>query len=210
MQYIKFFYHTDHVSINYFLNKEEDNFTVKNNIKLLLKNHIVFLDEGGKILYLTSKGKQIIFDQKNYNAYVIQKWWRSIQRRKCFKLKEIRKEQSSLRNLLLTGNNENMCIFCIRKFPNMLIELSHVKPRCKCNYHEIKDIGNLQLVCRICHRLFDDGLICISSEGKKIKSNTLSNEDVIHYIENGLTTDVVLNDKQKIYYKYHNNTIFVN
>ena len=113
-----------------------------------------------------------------------------------------RKYQKTLRKYLLE-NKKNTCILCNYNFPYNVLEAAHLKPNNILDKLELKDINNVELMCRNCHKFYDLGYIGVFN-GTIIKNKELLNYDYNisnKYIDN-------YNFHNAKYYNYHFKNIF--
>lgn len=111
-----------------------------------------------------------------------------------------RPESASLRKQLLNKYRSNChCSLCMNAFPTELLDMAHLKPRrsIRCNI-ELKNINNVEFMCKLCHAMYDRGFIGINHSGRIETSTTISNLNVASMIG-------------QMYSKYNkNNAAFLN
>lgn len=115
-----------------------------------------------------------------------------------------RNEQRKLRNYLLK-NFSNNCVICKKGFPLYLLECCHIKPRHLLNPREIEDVNNVMLLCRNCHKIYDNGDLSIHN------NKIIYNKDILNYSDlNLINEDIFLeiNDNNRKYFDFHYNNIF--
>jgi hypothetical protein len=172
---------------------------VKTILLNLIKKGIVFYYNQNQNYGLTHEGLVVLNDHKYYYSKIIINFFKKYKKYddKKYELKEIRKEQQSMRTFLI-NNKPQMCIICDKTLPLCLLETAHIKPRCILNYTEIIDNHVVELMCRYCHSLYDNGflsvnngLLCVSSimdnyglqynSNKIISSYNLHNEKYFNF-----------------------------
>jgi len=163
----------------------------------MIKNKIISFDND---LYgLTDKGNLILKDHKYYYGIIIINFFRRYCiNRKKYSLKEIRKEQQKLRNYLLE-NRPSICVVCDKKLPLCLLETAHIKPRCLLNYSEKIDFNIVELMCRFCHNLYDNGFLGVNN-GLLSVSPKISLYDLNYSTGKSI---VCYNNDNKIYFDFH-------
>ena len=126
---------------------------------------------------MTERGLYIINDHKHFfdiNVNIIIRIFKKYRDRCVFRrtygLKETRPEQSALRNHCMT-NRPHTCIICYKQLHECHLETAHLKPRGMLNAMEMADKHVAELMCRLCHPLYDagmlgvlSGVLCVSSE----------------------------------------------
>ena len=115
-----------------------------------------------------------------------------------------RNEQRKLRNYLLK-NFSNNCVICKKDFPLYLLECCHIKPRHLLNPREIEDVNNVMLLCRNCHKIYDNGNVGVNN------SKIIYSKNILNYSDLNLKNYddfLFLNKLNKEYYQFHFNNIF--
>ena len=83
---------------------------------------------------------------------------------------KLRPESSKLRRYLLhkykTHSYGCHCSMCLNIFPECLLEVAHLKPRRTMDSTELLDYNNVELMCRLCHSLYDKGHISVNYNTK--------------------------------------------
>jgi hypothetical protein len=180
-----------------------DNTILRNEIKSLIRKSLLTEDKG--FYFLTDKGNVVKDDNIYYNSKIIFNFIKKFSKNyKKYQLREIRKEQKSLRKYLIE-NKKKICIICNKYLPLELLETAHLKPRCLLNKYELEDKNIVEFMCRYCHKLYDSGFIGIKdSELKVSKSLIKKNYD--------LTFDTYkieqFNNLNNIYFNFHYKYIF--
>lgn len=174
-------------------------------VKEYIKNNIIFFDDN--LYYLTDKGNIVLQDNKYYNSVIIYNFLKKcISKKRLFRkfqLKEIRTEQCKLRDYLIS-NYQNICILCDKKLPLNLLETAHLKPRYILTLPEINDNNIVALMCRYCHKLYDDGMLGVRA-GILHLATELTNYDLEYPI---LKKVKFFNPNNEKYFKYHFEKIF--
>jgi len=177
---------------------------VKNELSKLIKNNIIFLHNDNH--YILSKiGNVVLNDNVYYYSRIIVSFFKkynSIHNKK-YKLTEIREEQQRFRKFLIE-NKKPKCIICDKKLPLCLLETAHIKPRFLLKFNEINDINIVELMCRYCHKIYDDGLLSIC-DGLLQVSNILNTYD-LNYNENKFIYSYTLENKK--YFNFHYKYIY--
>jgi predicted restriction endonuclease len=116
-----------------------------------------------------------------------------------------RNEQPYLRNYLLK-KYPHVCCICNKFFPKFVLECAHIIPRAQICSSKYKDINNVMLLCRNCHKIFDKG--CVG-----VDNNILLFSDDIKTYEDLNVKDrhfeYITKDNLK-YFNYHFNNIYKN
>ena len=101
---------------------------LNNKLKFLIKKF--FLVEKNNSYFLTKNGNIILNDNIYYNSRIIRNFIKKYSKiYKTYELKEIRKEQKTLRKYLIETKKQ-ICIICDKYLPLDLLETAHLKPRC--------------------------------------------------------------------------------
>lgn len=168
---------------------------VKQQLTILIKKNILFFHD--EIYKLSKEGNVILNDHKYYYSRKIIKFYKKYNKiHTKYELREIRQEQQKLRNYLI-HNKEEMCIICDKKLPLCLLETAHLKPRCILNNNEINDKNIVELMCRYCHNLYDNGFLSVNNG--LLQVSKFINKYDLGYNEN----------KQILCYNYHNKKYFI-
>jgi hypothetical protein len=190
--YIKLRYNKKHVYID----------DIKRELKKFIKHNIIYVDNS--VYTLSYKGYVILEDQKYYYSRIIFNFYKKyVKYNKKYKLKEIREEQKTLRNYLISNKNHT-CIICDKTLPLCLLETAHLKPRCLITNIELNDTNIVEFMCRYCHSLYDRGYIGIHN-GILLISNCLKQYDL------SLKDNMIMvnyTDLNKKYFNYHYRYIF--
>jgi len=176
---------------------------LKIEINILIKKKIIFFDNNNYIL--TTEGNVILSDYIFYYSRIIIRFFRKYSKiHKNYELKEKRLEQQSLRKYLL-NEKEHKCILCYKILPVCLLETAHIKPRNLLNYTEKYDNNIVELMCRYCHNLYDNGYLGVNN-GLLYVSSFLNNYNDIKYVN---TNEILnYNCKNKNYFEFHYKYIF--
>jgi predicted restriction endonuclease len=179
------------------------NIELKKKISKFIKNNIII--EKNEKFELTSKGDYILNDLNIYYKRKIVNFYKKykLKHDKQYSQKETRREQQKLREYLI-NNYPNICLFCEKKMPYYLLETAHIKPRCQLEYNNMIDYNNIIFLCRICHVLFDRGLIGLYNNELLISSNINLSEYDLHNYKKKLD----VSDNKKIYFDFHYKFIF--
>ena len=170
----------------------------------LVKKNIIFVSD--KIYKLTKEGTVILNDHRYYYSKIIIRFCR-----KCnsvhikYGLREIREEQQKLRSYLI-NNRQPICIICDKTLPLCLLETAHLKPRCTSSNSEMVDKNIVELMCRYCHNLYDNGFLSVHN-GLLHVSLLINNYD-LHYNRNKPITYYNLRNKK--YFVFHYKYIYKN
>ena len=77
-----------------------------------------------------------------------------------------RPEATKLRKYLITKYKKHSlgchCSMCMLQFPIELLDMSHLKPRHRLDRLELKNTNNVEFMCKMCHSLFDIGLVGVN------------------------------------------------
>jgi predicted restriction endonuclease len=78
-----------------------------------------------------------------------------------------RPEAKTLRKTLIANYSKHPlgchCSLCLSKYPLELLDMSHLKPRSVLKHKELRNISNVELMCKTCHSLYDGGIISIDT-----------------------------------------------
>ena len=116
-----------------------------------------------------------------------------------------RPESGMLRRHLIEkyklNNIDYHCTMCLQNYPISLLDTAHLKPRCKMDISEIKDVNNVEFMCKICHNLYDNGYISVNPN-----KNITINNDITKY-----KNLLIINRLDKIYEQYncHNSNYLI-
>jgi DNA-binding PadR family transcriptional regulator len=185
----------------------------------LKKDNIIFNENN--IYELTEKGNNKLKDLKYYYFIIIKKFLKNIKFLKFlqnikvkvennkvdkkYELKEVRKEQSKLREYLIK-NKQHICVLCGKKLPLELLETAHLIPRCTLeNDNELNDVNIVEFMCRYCHRLYDDGYLSVHNSLLYV-SPYLDNFDDLIYVRQKRIICYNLNNEK--YFNYHFNNVY--
>lgn len=178
---------------------------VKSYISILKRRKIII--ELNNNYSLTNCGKIIKDDNIYYASNIIFEALKKIKLQRKYTLKEIRMEQSKLRNYLLQ-NKVHQCAICDKKKPSYLLETAHLKPRAILNGYELYDNNIVELMCSECHLLYDHGDIGVDNGKLKISSKIFNaNYNIDIQNNKSIKSYSTQNDK---YFSYHYNHIFKN
>ena len=91
---------------------------------------------------------------------------------RCFirLLSSKRPESRELRNYLIKKYNSNIlehhCSMCMKQYPLTLLDTAHLKPRYTMSKDQLRDLNNVEFMCKVCHNLYDIGHISIDNKSK--------------------------------------------
>jgi len=57
------------------------------------------------------------------------------------------------------------CSMCLNKLPPELLDMAHLKPRHVLNEIELKNMENVQFLCKMCHSIYDHGYLGVNQYG---------------------------------------------
>lgn len=176
---------------------------LNNKLKFLIKKFL--LVEKNNSYFLTKNGNIILNDNIYYNSRIIRNFIKKYSKiYKTYELKEIRKEQKTLRKYLIE-TKKPICIICDKYLPLDLLETAHLKPRCILDNTELNDVNNVEFMCRYCHKLYDSGFITIRNS-KLIVSKLLMGKNYdLTFNNNKIKAFNILNEP---YFNFHYNYIF--
>ena len=93
-----------------------------------------------------------------------------------------RPESYELRNYLIKKYNSDVsghhCSMCLKKYPLCLLDTAHLKPRYTMSSEQLRDLNNIEFMCKICHNLYDNGNISIDTKYKIV-----ADSEIIHYTQ---------------------------
>ena len=172
--------------------------------KLIRRKLISFKNEK---YMLTPEGNVVLDDQKLYHVRIIVKFYKKYRKdSKKFALKEVRTEQSRLRNNLI-NNKEHKCVLCCKFLPLCLLETAHLKPRCLLKASEKDDNNVCEFMCRYCHKLYDSGFLGVCKGLLKVSQKLIKNGYDLNYQENEIVN--CYNERNKHYFDFHYKNIFI-
>ena len=61
--------------------------------------------------------------------------------------------------------NECDCSMCMRQYPLYLLETAHLRPRHTLPKSERNTLDCVELMCRLCHSIYDNGLVSVDNKG---------------------------------------------
>jgi len=177
---------------------------IRNELSKLIKNNIIFLHNDNNYV-LSNIGNVVLNDNIYYYSRIIASFFKKYNSKynKKYKLTEIREEQQKFRKYLIE-NRKHKCIICDKTLPLCLLETAHIKPRFLLKFNEINDINIVELMCRYCHKLYDDGLLSIC-DGFLQVSKGLNTYD-LNYNENKFIYSYTLENKK--YFNFHYKYIY--
>jgi predicted restriction endonuclease len=78
------------------------------------------------------------------------------------------------------------CSMCLAQLPLHLLEAAHLKPRCTMCHDDLRNIHNVEFMCRVCHHLYDAGIYGVNRSGvidvaSNVKNLHLRGAPYIHY-----------------------------
>ncbi|WP_148359062.1 HNH endonuclease [Peribacillus simplex] len=112
--------------------------------------------------------------------------------------------QSAFKKALLTV--EKRCRLCGVSDERFLVA-SHIKPWSQSSNHERMDVNNGLLLCPNHDALFDKGYISFESDGTILISDSLDEETKV-FLNINETMNIVLNEEQQKYMRWHQKNIF--
>jgi hypothetical protein len=175
---------------------------IKIELSKMVKDKILFLNN--KIYEPTQEGCVILNDHKFYYSRIIIRFFRKYTKiKKLYVLQEFRVEQQKLRTYLI-NNKEHKCVICNKQLPLCLLETAHLKPRCLLNFNEMKDNNIVELMCRYCHTLYDNGYLALYN-GILCVSPFIRNYD-LHY--NKISLIMCYNIQNRVYFNFHYKYIY--
>ena len=192
---------------------------IKDELLKLKKDNIIFNENN--IYELTERGNNKLKDYKYYYFIIIKNFLKNVKFFKFLKniklkaennkvdkkyeVKEVRKEQSKLREYLVS-NKEHKCVLCDKKLPLSLLETAHLKPRCLLkNINELNDVNIVEFMCCYCHKLYDQGNLSVYNSLLYVSSQIDSYPDLKYIRNKNITSYNVHNEK---YFNYHYNNIY--
>lgn len=117
-----------------------------------------------------------------------------------------RPEQGLLRNYLINNRDLN-CIICEKHLPSCLLEAAHLKPRHLLKKYELRDVNNVEFMCRYCHNLYDNALLSIRESNLCVSPNiTFYKKYDLHYENNKIIHAYTI--KNSKYFDFHYNFIY--
>ena len=57
------------------------------------------------------------------------------------------------------------CSMCMRRYPLYLLETAHLRPRHTLSRSERQTLDCVELMCRICHSIYDNGFVSVNHQG---------------------------------------------
>ena len=118
-----------------------------------------------------------------------------------------RPEQRRLRKFLI-DNHEHRCIICKCRAPLYLLECAHIKPRSVSNNKERNDTGIVSLMCRNCHKFYDEGDVTIVDPGVVLVSPLFNEQEYPDILRPDNTFNINQYAKNPEYYDWHFNRVF--
>jgi predicted restriction endonuclease len=123
-----------------------------------------------------------------------------------------RPESRELRNYLIDKYNTdtlgNHCSMCLKKYDLCLLDTAHLKPRYTLQLHELKELNNIEFMCKICHNLYDRGFISIDTNHKIIASHKILKYNDLHILANIGTLYSKINKHNINYLLWHYTNIY--
>jgi hypothetical protein len=180
-----------------------DKILLQKEIKSLIRN--LLLVEDNKVYCLTNEGHVVKNDNIYYHSKIIFNFMKRYSKSyKKYELREIRREQQSLRKHLIE-NKKQICIICCKYLPLDLLETAHLKPRCLLNKDELYDKHIVEFMCRYCHKLYDSGFLGVK-KGELQISKLLIEKNYDLTFNNYAINE--FNNLNKNYFDFHYTNIF--
>lgn len=123
-----------------------------------------------------------------------------------------RPESHELRKHLINKYNTDMlgnhCSMCLKKYPLSLLDTAHLKPRHTLHQNELKELNNIEFMCKICHNLYDRGNISIDTKYNIIANTNILQYSHLHVLANIGTNYSKINTYNSNYLLWHYMNIF--
>lgn len=100
------------------------------------------------------------------------------------------------------------CSMCLKKYPLSLLDTAHLKPRYTLQEHELKEVYNIEFMCKICHNLYDKGNISIDHKHNIIAKPNIFQYDHLHVLSKIGHTYSKINQFNAEYLLWHYTNIF--
>lgn len=125
----------------------------------------------------------------------------------------LRPESVKLRKYLLekykTHSYGFHCSMCLCSFPECLLHAAHLKPRNTMSSNELLDFNNVELMCKLCHSLYDYGHISVNYNAVIISNNLLLKYNHLSIINKVGTLYSKYNLKNSKFLEWHYKNIFL-
>lgn len=121
--------------------------------------------------------------QKSFDLFDQMEQWEQLNEKR---LVLTRREQSFLRQHLISQNLMHSCAICGGDFPQSLLVTAHIKPRAECSDIEKRDLNNVIPMCSLgCDALFELGWVYVEDGKVRVRQRYQSYERL-----NGLLTQL--------------------
>jgi len=121
-------------------------------------------------------------------------------------------EMQKLRNHLIHKYNKdilgNHCSMCLKEYPLSLLDTAHLKPRYTLQVNELKELNNIEFMCKICHNLYDRGSISIDTKYNIVAHQCLFKYNHLTILANIGNLYSKVNNYNSIYLSWHYKNIF--
>jgi len=122
-----------------------------------------------------------------------------------------RPEAKYLRKKLIQNYEKDhgfcFCSICVEKMPLELLDVSHLCPRNTISANLIREIDNVEFMCKNCHSLWDRGLISVNNNGIITLKNDIFNYSIFHNLVGKYYSRY--SSKNHNYILWHFNNIFL-
>ena len=130
---------------------------------------------------------------------------------RCFAT--IRPESAKLRKYLLEKYKKHSygchCSMCLYVFPECLLHAAHLKPRNTMSSTELLDFNNVELMCNLCHSLYDYGHISVNYNSEIILNPLLLKFNHLSIINKVGTLYSKYNSENSKFLEWHYENIFL-
>lgn len=123
-----------------------------------------------------------------------------------------RPEQDTLRRFLIhkytATYGQCMCSMCQTKLPPQLLDVSHIKPRRELAPREYLNKHNVELMCKMCHRLFDIGQVAVAETSEIVIKPEMAGYDGLSISQMCGSPYIAFNKYNEHYLNWHYRNIF--
>jgi hypothetical protein len=125
----------------------------------------------------------------------------------------VRPESAKLRRYLLDRdkvfNNEYKCSMCLYNFPLSLLHVAHLKPRNTMFTDELLNFNNIELMCKLCHSLYDYGHIGVNYNSIIVANDIILKYDHLCILKNIGQPYCKYNSHNSKFLNWHYENIFI-
>ena len=123
----------------------------------------------------------------------------------------LRPECQKFRKLLIKQYNNEYggchCSMCLNRLPCELLDMAHLKRRSILTSVELKNMENVQFMCKMCHSIYDHGYVSINKLGILENTEKINNYKLPILYQIGKIYSKY-SDKNAIFLEWHYINVF--